>query len=64
MAHCSDSLLNALRLGSKNAKIASNDEDAGYPDQVVDQQRDETAADAGDGHLDGDEFRGFDAKLI
>ena len=34
------------------------------PDQVVDQQRDETAADAGERHLNGDKFRGIDAKLI
>lgn len=38
--------------------------DANEPDHVVNQERDETAADAGEGHLDGNKLRGFNAKLI
>ena len=64
IAHCSERWLKALRLGRKKAKIQPDDDDAGEPDEVVDQQGDEAAADAGEGHLDGDEFRGFNAKLI
>jgi len=37
---------------------------ADKPDDVVDQKRDEAAADTGEGHLDGDKLRGIDAKLI
>jgi len=38
--------------------------DADAPDDEIDQKRDEAAADAGEGHVNGNEFRGIDAKLI
>ena len=50
--------------GQKVSKNLGQDEEARNPDQVIHQQSNETAADAGDRHLDGNQFRGFNAKLI
>ena len=53
-----------MRLGKEVCENPTDNEDARDPDQIVDKQRNEAAADAGDGHLDRDELRGFNAKLI
>ncbi len=47
-------------------KVDRDDEenDNGEPDQIIDQQGDEAAADASDRHVDRHQFGGFDAKLI
>ncbi len=36
----------------------------GEPDEVIDEEGDEAAAEAGDGEVDGDEFRRVDAELV
>ena len=42
----------------------NEDGQARSPDQHIDQQGNEPASDAGQRHLDGHQFRSFDAKLI
>src|ERR1700739_464358 len=50
--------------GQEVGKDPHDEADADAPDHIVDEEGDETAANAGQGHLNGDEFRGIDAKLI
>ena len=57
-------LVESAQAREEVCEYTANNEDSRYPDQVVNQQGDEAAADTGNGHLYGDEFRRFNAKLI
>ena len=63
-AHCRGKSIESGQAGKEDGEYLAHDQDAWNPDQVVDEEGDETAADTGDGHLDGDELGCFNAKLI
>ena len=63
-AHCAESPENASIAGKKTASQNRQHQKTGAPDQVIDQQRDKTAADSGQRHLDIHQFRRINVKLI
>ena len=57
-------LIESAEAGHEVGEDFSDDQNARNPNEIVDQQCDEPASDAGNGHLDRYEFRRFNAKLV